>query len=98
MKTKTEFLTALQAKHSGLSRQDLASVLDSIGQIVIDALKTEGVAVIPGVVKLKAVKKAATPEKPGINPFTKQPITVKAKPESVRVKVSPQKMIKEAVE
>ncbi|MBI5714360.1 MAG: HU family DNA-binding protein [Chloroflexi bacterium] len=43
------------------------------------------------------VHKPATPEKPGINPFTKQPITVKAKPASTAVRANPVKALKDAI-
>jgi len=35
--------------------------------------------VIPGLLKLRAVKKPATKDRPGINPFTKQPIIIRGK-------------------
>ena len=32
---------------------------------------------VPGLVKLKTVKKPATKDRQGINPFTKEPMTIK---------------------
>jgi hypothetical protein len=65
--------------------------------VVIETIKTEGVVVVPGIVKLRAVDKPATPERQGVDPFTKQPKTFAAKPASKKVKASPLKNIKDAV-
>ena len=54
--------------------------------IVVEQLKSAGELTLPGLVKLTAVHKPATPEREGVNPFTKQPITIKAKPASTTVK------------
>jgi len=97
MKTKTEFLSQLQAKHSHLTKQDLSGVLDSMLAILTADLKAAGEAAIPGIVKLKAVKKPATAERQGVNPFTKQAVTIAAKPESTKIKVTPAKALKDAV-
>jgi DNA-binding protein HU-beta len=43
------------------------------------------------------VKKPATKARQGVNPFTKQPITIPAKPASKSVRARPIKAIKEAV-
>lgn len=95
--TKTEFFSALQAKNPTLTKHDLTGVLDSMLEVVTEGLKTSGEASIPGIVKLKAVKKAATAERQGVNPFTKLAVTIAAKPESTKVKASPAKAIKDAV-
>ena len=47
--------------------------------------------------KLRVVKKPATKERQGINPFTKQPMTFAAKPASKAVRARPVKPIKDAV-
>jgi DNA-binding protein HU-beta len=94
--TKTEFLSALEAKNPGMPRVTLSRVLDSIGQVVAEGLKTSGEAIVPGVAKFKAVHKPATEARPGVNPFTKQPVMIPAKPASMKVKASPAKSIKDA--
>jgi hypothetical protein len=43
------------------------------------------------------VRKPATKAKPGINPFTKEAITIKAKPARNVVKAIPMKALKELV-
>ena len=53
---------------------------------------------IPGLLKLKAVKKPATKDRPGINPFTKQPITIKGKPASKKIRASALKSLKDLIQ
>jgi len=95
--TKTEFISALIHKNPQLSKADVSSFLDNLSAVVTEALKADGEAIIPGIVKLKTVKKAATLARQGTNPFTKQPVTIAAKPASLKVKASPQKALKDAV-
>jgi len=94
---KSEFVTAVQEQASHLTKNDINAVLDGLNAVVIADLKANGTASIPGLVKFKAVQKAATEERPGINPFTKQAVTIPAKPASTKVKASPLKVLKEAV-
>jgi len=94
--TKSEFIAAL-AEKSGLDKKQVNTVLDALNGIVVTQLKTEGELILPGLLKLRAVHKPATLEKPGINPFTKLPITVKAKPASTAVRANPVKALKDAV-
>jgi nucleoid DNA-binding protein len=54
--------------------------------------------VIPGLVKLRVVKKPATKERQGINPFTKEPITIPAKPASKKVRATALKNLKDLVQ
>ena len=94
--TKSDFIAALGEKW-GLDKKQATAALDALNGIVVTQLKTEGELILPGLLKLRAVHKPATPEKPGINPFTKLPITVKAKPASTAVRANPVKALKEAV-
>jgi DNA-binding protein HU-beta len=57
----------------------------------------EGVFVAPGLAKFVVVKKPATKERKGINPFTKGPTIFKAKPARKVVKARPVKAVKDAV-
>ena len=92
--TKSEFLAAL-AEKSSLSKKQAGQVLDAISGIVAEQLKAGGEVTIPGLIKLNASVKPATPERPGINPFTKEPTTIKAKPERKVVKARPVKALKD---
>jgi nucleoid DNA-binding protein len=88
-----------QADRTGLAKKDVASVFDAMGEEIAKELgkKGPGLFVIPGLLKLKLVQKDATPEKQGINPFTKEPMTVKAKPARSVVKAVPLKALKDLV-
>src|SRR5271165_4974063 len=96
--TKNEIYTAL-AEKSGLARKDVARVFDALSELITKELgkKGPGQFVVPGLLKLKVVRKAATKAKQGINPFTKEPMTIKAKPARNVVKALPMKALKELV-
>lgn len=57
-----------------------------------------GEFVWPGIVKVKAVKKAATKARKGINPLTGQETTFAAKPARIVVRVKPLRGLKAMVE
>ena len=94
--TKAEVFTTL-AEKSGLSKKEVASVFAAMGDLIGKELgkKGPGQFVIPGLLKLKVVRKPATKAKQGTNPFTKEPMTVKAKPARNVVKAVPMKALKE---
>jgi nucleoid DNA-binding protein len=94
--TKTEILSAL-ADSTGLTKQQVAGVFDELAKLIESNLKGPGVVTIPGLMKIKVVHKPATPERRGINPFTKEETTFKAKPASNVVKINPMKGLKEMV-
>jgi nucleoid DNA-binding protein len=50
---------------------------------------------LPGILKISTVFKPATKARPGISPFTKEPIMIKAKPARRIVKVRALKKLKE---
>jgi nucleoid DNA-binding protein len=52
---------------------------------------------LPGFAKFVVVKKPATKERMGINPFTKEPTVFMAKPARKVLKVRPVKAAKDAV-
>ena len=87
------------SERSGLSKQEIASVFTAISDLVSRELgkKGPGLFVIPGLLKLKVVRKPATKAKQGVNPFTKEPMTIKAKPARNVVKAVPMKALKELV-
>ena len=98
--TKSQVITAV-SEETELSKQDVARVFEALSALIARQLAGgggPGEVVIPGLLKLKAVKKPATKEREGINPFTKEPITVAAKPASKKVKAIPLKALKEMVE
>ncbi|WP_435018862.1 HU family DNA-binding protein [Tundrisphaera sp. TA3] len=96
--TKVEIFTRL-SERTGIPKKDISSVFDAMGEEIAKDLgkKGPGLFVIPGLLKLKLVRKEATKEKQGINPFTKEPMTVKAKPARNVVKAVPLKALKDIV-
>ncbi len=96
--SKSEVLAAI-ASSTDLPRKQVAAVLDALGEQIGSALgkKGPGLFVIPGLVKIVRVHKPASPERPGINPFTKEPTIIKAKPARSVIKVRPLKRLKAMV-
>jgi DNA-binding protein HU-beta len=94
--SKSEFLAAL-AEKTGLNKKQASSAMDAVSSIVAEQLNNHGEVTIPGLIKLNVSIKAATPEHDGINPFTKLPTKIKAKPERKVVKARPVKALKDAV-
>jgi nucleoid DNA-binding protein len=95
---KSEVYNTLSEK-TGLNRKEIASVFNAMGDLISKELgkKGPGLFVIPGLLKLKVVRKPATKAKQGINPFNKEPMTIKAKPARNVVKAVPMKALKELV-
>jgi len=96
--TKAEIYTSL-AEKSGLSKKEVATVFTALTELISKELgkKGPGLFVVPGLLKLKVVRKPATKAKQGVNPFTQQPMTIKAKPARNVVKAVPMKALKELV-
>jgi DNA-binding protein HU-beta len=96
--TKTQFVAAL-VESTGLDRKAVNSLLDAVNDLVAKQLKQggPGEVTIPGLVKLKAKETPATQDRPGKHPFTGEPITVKGKPASFKVRTSPVKQLKDAL-
>jgi DNA-binding protein HU-beta len=94
--TKSEFVNAI-AERSGLNKKQATTVLDAVSEVVTQQLKSSGEVTIPGLIRLSVSTKEATPEREGINPFTKEPTIFKAKPARKVVKARPMKALKDAV-
>ena len=94
--SKTEFIQAV-ADESGLDKKQVNAVLDGLNGVIYKELKNQNEVVIPGLVKLTAVTKPAVPEHEGVNPFTKEKMTYKAKPARTVIKPRPLKALKDAI-
>ncbi len=94
--TKSEILTQI-SKDTGLSRKQVGGVFESLNTVIKKSLKGNGLFTMPGLLKMKVVKKPATPERKGVNPFTKEEMVFKAKPASKKVRVLPLKSLKDFV-
>jgi nucleoid DNA-binding protein len=80
-----------------LARKDVARVLESLSAVGYKELKKNGLFVLPGFAKFVVIKKPATKARKGINPFTKEPMTFKAKPARKVLKARPVKAAKDAL-
>jgi nucleoid DNA-binding protein len=95
---KTEIYMAL-AESTGLTKQQVAGLFEELGKLIGKNLADDGPGsiAIPGLLQIKVVRKPAKPERQGINPFTKEPMVIKAKPAKNVVKATPLKGLKEIV-
>lgn len=93
---KTQMLQQI-ADATELNKKQVQAVLDELTNIIEGHVKKKGIGefVLPGLLKITTVKKPATKARKGINPFTKEEVTFKAKPASISVKVRPLKKLKE---
>jgi DNA-binding protein HU-beta len=96
MMSKSELIQKI-AEEASLAKKDVKAVIESLANVGYKELKRAGTFVLPGFAKFTVVKKPATPERQGINPFTKEPTTFKAKPARKVLKVRPVKAAKDAV-
>ena len=96
--TKSEILGSL-AESSELSKKEVAGVFEDLAALIAKNLKKSGAGVftIPGLPKIKVVRKPATKARPGINPFTGEETIFKAKPARNVVKIQPLKALKDMV-
>ena len=96
MMSKSELIQKV-AEECSMAKKDVKAVIESLGAVAYKELKKSGVFMLPGFAKFIVVKKPATPERKGINPFTKEPTIFKAKPARKTLKVRPVKAAKDAV-
>jgi nucleoid DNA-binding protein len=96
--TKAETFTFVADK-TGLTKRDVSSVFDALSMLIKRDLKRNGPGVytLPGLAKIKVVRKPATKSRKGVNPFTGEPMVFKAKPARNVVKVLALKGLKDMV-
>jgi nucleoid DNA-binding protein len=95
--TKSEIYASL-AETTGLTRKDIAKVFDDLATLVAKNLgkKGPGQFSLPGLAKLKAVRKPATKAAQKPNPFKPgEMMTVKPKPARTDVRIRAIKGLKE---
>lgn len=98
MMSKSQLIQEIADKHpNSLSRKDVKGVIESLATIGYKELKKSGTFLVPGFAKFVVIKKPATKERAGINPFTKEPTVFKAKPARKIVRARPVKAAKDAV-
>ena len=96
MMSKTELIQKI-ADEVELTKKDVKAVIESLAAVGYKEMKKTGEFMLPGFAKFVVVKKPATKERKGINPFTKEPTVFKAKPARKVVKARAVKAAKDAV-
>ncbi|MEM9172190.1 MAG: HU family DNA-binding protein [Pseudomonadota bacterium] len=97
--TKTEIYRHI-ADETGLTRKDVAAVFDSMSGLIkknLGGRGAPGMFSVPGLMKLRVVKKPAVKARKGVNPFTGEEMMFKAKPASKVVKIAALKGLKDMV-
>ena len=94
--TKSEILAQI-SKDTELSRKQVSEVFESLHGIIKKSLRGNGLFTMPGLLKLKVVKRPATKAREGVNPFTGEKMMFKAKPASKKVRALPLKNLKSFV-
>ncbi len=96
--TKSAMMAEI-ATRSDLSKKQVAGVFATLGEIIEAHIKKggAGVCTVPGLMKIKTIRKPATKARKGINPFTGEETMFKAKPARTVVKVLALKGLKDMV-
>jgi nucleoid DNA-binding protein len=94
--TKSQIIGQIADK-TGLTRKDVGAVFDNLNAIIKRNIGRRGPGefTLPGLVKVRVVKKPATKSRKGINPFTGEEMVFKAKPARKAVKVTALKGLKD---
>ncbi len=97
-RTKSEIFANL-AENTDMTKKDIAAVFDCLSAMIAKDIKKAGpqMFTLPGLAKITVQRKPKTKARPGVNPFTGEKITIKAKPARNVVKVRPLKGLKEMV-
>lgn len=96
--TKSALYTTI-SEATELKKKDVVAVFDQLTSIINGHVRKNGAGIftLPGLCKVKVVRKPATKARKGINPFTGEPTIFKAKPARNVVKILPLKALKEMV-
>jgi DNA-binding protein HU-beta len=96
--SKSEIIQKIADQHpNGMARKDVKGVIEALAAIGYKELKKTGAFLVPGFAKFVVIKKPATKQRNGINPFTMEPTVFKAKPARKIVRARPVKAAKDAV-
>lgn len=96
--TKTGILNEI-AQNTDLSRKQVDAVLGELENLIERHIKKRAVGefTLPGLLKVRSVKRPATKKRMGRNPATGAEIVIPAKPATTRVRVTALKRLKEMV-
>lgn len=87
-RTKAQTIAAI-AEATELPKSDVATVLETLNDLILNDLKRNGVgtASLPGLIKIDIVEQKKTSPRMGRNPATGEPIKIAGKPRKARGKV-----------
>ncbi len=96
--TKSAILAEIAEKTS-LSRQEVSAVFDELEILIERHIKKNGAGefTLPGLLKIRSVRRPATKKRMGRNPATGEEIVIGPKPASIRVRATALKRLKEMV-
>lgn len=94
--TRTQQIAYI-AEQTLLSKKDVTAVIESFEPMIASHLRGPGQITLAGLMKVVAVRKPATKARQGVNPFTGEPTTFKAKPARNVVRIRPLKKVKDLV-
>ena len=96
--TKTAILTEI-AEKTALNRKQVAAVFDELEVLIERHIMKRGAGefTLPGLLKIRSVKRPATKKRMGRNPATGEEIVIGPKPASIRVRATALKRLKEMV-
>ncbi|MBW1786476.1 MAG: HU family DNA-binding protein [Deltaproteobacteria bacterium] len=88
------------AENTGITKKQVTSVFDELNALIERHVKkrSPGKFTLPGILKIEVKKKPARKARKGVNPFTGEEMTFKAKPAQRAVKIRPLKKLKEMAE
>jgi nucleoid DNA-binding protein len=96
--SKTRIISDI-AETTDLSRGQVGSVFDALEVLIERHIKKRSVGefTLPGLLKIRSVKRPASKARMGRNPATGEEILIGPKPASIRVRVTALKKLKEMV-
>jgi len=95
--TKSQLIDDIQSRLPGATKLQVKAFLDAITETAEQSLRTEGVFVLPDLIRIVVVETAAKPERTARNPATGAQITLPPKPAGKKLRVRLVKHIKKAV-
>ena len=95
--TKSQLVAHL-SEAAKVAAKDVRALLAALEDSIHASISRKGprTFVLPGLLKITVTNVPAKKARKGINPFTGEPTTFKAKPATVKVKVRPMKKLKDA--
>ena len=96
--TKSQIIAEL-SESTELSKKEIAGVFENLSALIGKSLGRRGAGTftVPGLMKIRVVRKPATKARKGINPFTGEEAMFKAKPARNVVKIGALKALKDMV-